>query len=212
MDVFDAISERQTVWSYQQRQVEPEKIERILEAARWAPSGANSQPWDFVVVTDTATKSQLKGLLKEGHSRWMTQAMPEPRPQSAIDVIHQWVEGYSHGCTEFIVCCVNYRTGADPARQAKLEYIYHMNHQSIGAAMENLMLAATALGLGTHWVGAASLVQAELQQLLGIPASVEVIAVLTLGYPAADAGAPQGSPRGKRDRLPLDVVAHYNRW
>lgn len=71
-------------------------------------------------------------------------------------------------------------------------------------------LAATALGLGTHWVGCTSLTQKELRDLLAIPDSVEIVATLTLGYPAEDSNVRGGAPVARERLPPAEIV--YNRW
>lgn len=72
MEVFEAIRTRRSIRVYEDRPVEKEKLERILEAARLAPSAGNRQPWRFIVVTDPKVKDELKEVKKR--------MMPAPPP------------------------------------------------------------------------------------------------------------------------------------
>ncbi len=66
MDLFEAIRERRSVREYQDKEIPKEDIEKILEAGRWAPSGRNTQPWKFIVVTDDRTKEKLERTVPQG--------------------------------------------------------------------------------------------------------------------------------------------------
>lgn len=207
MDVFEAIERRHTVLKYTTKPVEEEKIQKVLEAARWGPSGANCQPWDFVVVTDSDKVLQMRKIAKDSLHRWMKTAMPEPRPDEEITMVQDKMDNYLVDGVVFIVAGLTFREDDDPKRRAKREISHRMNYQSLGLALENLMLAATALDLGTHWIGATALMQEEIQSLLGIPYETEVVTVIALGYPS------EGSDKIRpRTRLPEDITIHHNGW
>ena len=69
MDLFEAIKDRRSIREYSSREVEEEKLNTILEAARWAPSAGNKQPWHFIVVRDAKIRKQFGEM--HPHGRWM---------------------------------------------------------------------------------------------------------------------------------------------
>jgi nitroreductase len=141
MDVLEAIKKRRSVRAYEPTAVPREKLERILEAARLAPSAGNIQPWHFIVVMDANKRSRLAkapfaGFLKEA--------------------------------PVVIVGCGNQK--ASP-RWFMVD---------VAIAMQNMVLAATAEGFGTCWVG--SFNEDEVREMLKIPSDYRVVALLALGY------------------------------
>ena len=125
MDVFEAINGRRSVRAYSSEEVSEEDVERLVEAARLAPSAGNIQPWEFVIVTNAETKRRLADAA-------LRQTFIEEAPV-------------------VIVVCANvarssWRYGS---RGANLYCL-----QDTAAATENLLLAAHALGLAACWVGA----------------------------------------------------------
>ena len=211
MELIDAIMERHTVWHYEPRSVERPKLLDILEAARWAPSGGNTQPWDFIIVTEPALKKEMRKLVKLAHRRWMTEAAIVPQPEEEIEKVCLGIDKYTPPEVCYINFCMTFKEYYVPERQPKPEYIRSMNYQSIGAAVQNLLLAATNNGLGTHWVGCTSLVQPEIVDLFGIPDNTEVVGTIVVGYPSKDSSVRGGVPV-VRTRNPVDAFVHFDRW
>jgi nitroreductase len=170
MDVYEAIRTRKSVRSYLDRQVEPEKLERVLEAARLAPSANNRQEWRFVVVTDPELRRRLA---EEGSGQRFVGQAPV--------VIAACAETDRHDMRCGIPC-------------------YPID---VAIAVDHLTLAAAAEGLGTCWIG--SFDPHKVRQILGIPAEVEVVELLPLGYPRDPAPA-------AKSRLPLGSILHRDRW
>lgn len=125
MEVLEAIKGRRSIRSYVTSEVEPGTLRTILEAAIWAPSAGNLQPWEFVVVDDRGIMKQLaRASLSQ---MWMAEA-------SAI----------------IAVCADTDRTGAIYGERGRRLYAI----QDSAAATQNILLASYSLGLGTCWVGA----------------------------------------------------------
>jgi len=143
MDVFEAIRKRRSVRTYASKPVLMKKLEKILEAARLAPSAVNFQPWHFIVVTD-------------------------PEKREIIAKSGRWA-GFIGEAPVVIVGC------GDRKASPKWYVI------DVSIAMQNMVFAATAEGLGTCWVG--SFDEKVVKRLLKIPAHMKVVALLTLGYP-----------------------------
>jgi nitroreductase len=125
LGVFEAIKERRSVRAYTDEKVSDEDVERLIEAARWAPSAGNIQPWAFVVVKDAETKRMLS-------SATLNQTLIQEAPVA-------------------IVVCAD-ATRSSRVYGSRGEKLYSI--QDTAAATENILLAAQELGLATCWVGA----------------------------------------------------------
>ena len=143
MEVFEAIQRRKSVRTYTKTPVPEEKLGKILEAARLAPSAENIQPWYFIVVTDHEKRKQIA---KSG-------VFAEFLDEAPVVIV---------GCGD---------------RKASPKW-YVID---VAIAMQNMVLAATAEGLGTCWIG--SFDEGLVKRLLKIPERFEVVALLTVGYP-----------------------------
>jgi nitroreductase len=124
LDVLEAIKERRSVRAYTDEEVSERDVERLIEAARWAPSAGNIQPWAFVVVKDVETKRKLSS------------ATLQTLIQEAPVVI--------------VVCADLIRSSSGYGNRGV--HLYSL--QDTAAATENILLAAQELGLATCWVGA----------------------------------------------------------
>lgn len=173
MDLFEAIKRRRSIRNYTNEDVSEEDLEKILEAAIWAPSAGNRQAWDFVVVRDDSVKKALvRAALGQ---RFIAEA------------------------SLVIVVCANMERSASRygSRGSGLYCI-----QDTAAAIQNMLLAVTALGLGACWIGA--FYEEEVAKILELPRGVRPIAIIPIGYPAR---IPQAPPRFR-----LSDVLHYERW
>jgi nitroreductase len=155
MDVFEAIRVRKSVRRYKSRPVEKEKLDRVLEAGRLAPSAANKQPWHFIVVTEPSVREELV----VAHQR-------DQFFKSTSDILNAPV---------VIVACVD-RKKAWVRRDGE-EYW----GVDVAIAMQNMVLCATEEGLGTCWIAAFS--PEATRRVLGVPDDIKVVAMTSLGYP-----------------------------
>jgi nitroreductase len=163
MDLYEVIGKRRSVRGYSEQPVEQEKLDRILEAMRQAPSACNNQPWVFYVVKDPEVQDRLGEAYK---APWFV----------AAPVI--------------IVAC-GLPDQAWRRRDGK-NYV----DVDVTIAMQHLILAATAEGLGTCWIGAFD--ADVVKEALGLEAGVEPIAMTPLGYSGLEPPA--------RERKPMDDV------
>jgi len=127
MNVFEAIKERRSIRSFKEQDVKEEDIEMLIEAARWAPSAGNIQPWEFIIVR----KHELKKELAEAA---FGQAFVEEAP------------------IVIVVCADENRSFQGYSVRGKTLYCI----QDTAAAIQNIHLTAHSLGLGTCWIGAFS--------------------------------------------------------
>jgi len=125
LDVFEAIKRRRSIRAYTGDKVLDEEVKRLIDAARWAPSAGNIQPWEFVVVRDLVTKRRLSAA-----------ALDQTFIEEAPIVI--------------VVCADKSRSGWRYGRRGMNLYCL----QDTAAAIQNLLLTACAMGLGACWIGA----------------------------------------------------------
>jgi nitroreductase len=179
MDIFTAIKGRRSCREFLSDTVETAKIESILEAAAWAPSPLNTQPWEFMVITNQAKKEQV---LAEAE-RCKAWAIEESG--------WRWLESYSVDFLKqapVIIAVIGdpQKTGVDMF-QAEGNMGYQL---ACAAAIQNMLLAAHALDLGSLWFTFFD--RGELRKVLDIPAEKTPISLVCLGKPAQ---APKAVPR-----------------
>ena len=186
MTVVDAIRSRRSIRRYTERPIPAEVIERLLTAATWAPSAHNRQPWRFATLTAPEAKERL--------ARAMGDRLRADRLADGDDpgaVARDADRSYARltGVPVVIVVCL---TMADmdsypDTRRKKAEYL--MAAQSVAMAVQNLLLAAHAEGLGACWMCAPLFCADVVREALSLPDDWEAQALITLGYPA-NAGKP----------------------
>nr|MDO8082482.1 nitroreductase family protein [Candidatus Freyarchaeota archaeon] len=173
MDVFEAINKRRSTRRYKSENVSEEQVKKLLEAAIMAPSGGNMQPWDFIIVRD---KDQKKALARAALGQMFIATAP----------------------VVIVVCANKPRTARRYGdRGAELYSL-----QDTAAATENILLAATAMGLAGCWVGAFD--DDAVSSVFGLPTYVRPVAILPIGVPGEFPRAPP--------RMPLSDVTHYDKW
>lgn len=172
MDISEAIEKRFSCRSYLRRRLSEKDIVAILEAGIKAPNAGNLQNWDFIIIKDDETKEKLTKASL--NQRWMMQA----------DI--------------FIVICSDSRSSKK--YYAKRGDMY--NSQNCAAAIENMLLTATSLKLGSCWVGAFETEAVE--RALHLPDNIRPEAIITLGYPK--------DHNPKKRRASLDAVVHFGEY
>jgi nitroreductase len=182
MDVFEAIRTRRSIRAYEDKPVEEEKLRRVLEAARLAPSAGNRQPWRFIVVTDKKVKEELRSVKER--MRPQPPRAPPRRPGGPLE-----------SAPVLIVGC------ALPDESFPRTDFWKID---VAIALQNLVLAAWEQGLGTCWIEVFH-EEEEVKKVLGLPENARVVAMVALGYPAE-----KKDP--VTDRKPLEEIVRYNRW
>lgn len=158
MEVLDAIKTRRSIRNFKPDPVDDKTLAAIMEAARWAPSWANTQCSRFVVVRDIKIQAQLAGTLSQGNPA--TGAI-EHAPVVIVACAELKKAGYYHG----------------ESRTDKGDWFMF----DVALAMQNLVLAAHALGLGTVHVGLFDAKKAA--DILGVPEGFCVVEMTPLGIP-----------------------------
>lgn len=182
------IEKRHSIRTFTEREVPDELIELLLVAANKAPSAHNQQPWRFIVMRNNK-KQELAHMVTSNAGRF-------PKPASAL----LRMAARSIVSAPVVIAAANTGELIDHGTQLfKIEkemardFFRTMEIQSSAAAVENLLLAATSLGLATVWLGILFLMKDDVMHFLGEPKG-EFMAVVPVGYAARPSSGPQKKP------------------
>ena len=169
MELFEIIKNRRSVRAYKKQDLPQGTIEKLLDAARWAPSAGNVQPWEFVVTFSPDLKSDLA---EAAYGQKDVEEAP-----AAI-----------------VVCADEKRAEESYGERGKTLYCC----QDTAAAVQNILLSAYSLGLGSCWVGAFK--EEEVRKVIKAPKNMRPVALILVGYPDEKPAA--------RARRPLSEIMH----
>lgn len=197
VDVFEVIHNRSSVRSFSPKPIDAQSKKAILEAAIRAPNAGGSEQWLFVSVESEDARKALHRLLVESHRLYFTKLLVKPWTDEKFK---SWLsnlgEDYYFAPLYIAVFAdLTEKRYCDPA----LERLWA--HQSCAAAVENMILAAGGMGIGSCWFGVPLLLEEEFKRLLGMESQdLHLSAVVGFGYPKA----PQ-KPRPRRRDLASSV-------
>jgi nicotinate-nucleotide--dimethylbenzimidazole phosphoribosyltransferase len=200
--VYRAIAERRDVRRFRPDPVPGDVLQRILAAAHHAPSVGLMQPWRLIVVSELETKLAMRRLAQRERLR-----QADRFDERAAHFLDQKVEGVVEAPLGICVCCDH---GDPDAEVLGRGTIPETDVYSAACAIENLWLAARAEGLGIGWVSFYR--PGDLRELLGIPARVDPIAWLCVGWPDERPVRPGLEAAGWSARVPLEAVVMEERW
>src|SRR5690242_20880599 len=200
-DIFEVMSTMRAMRRLKPDPVPDELIKKILQAAQWAPSGGNTQRWRFLVIKDPEIKKQVQVYYKRLYDetvgpRYASSAPPPGSDPARYQRQHAAVEyltEHYHEAPVWIVACLE--DGVNPGRSAG---------SSIYPAVQNMLLAARALGLGSVLTTRHITHEKEVDAAMGIPPGFHSYAILPIGYPMGRFG-----PVG---RGPLSEVVYLDGW
>jgi 5,6-dimethylbenzimidazole synthase len=183
--------------------IDDELLTRVLEAAHRAPSVGLSQPWDFLLIRDRTTRQKVHALATEQRDAFAA-SLPADR-RTAFDGLK--IEAILDTPLNIAVTC-------DPGRGGRHVLGRHADPRttwfSAAIAIQNLWLAARAEGLGVGWVSFFG--PQEVADVLGLPAHVELVGYLCVGYVDEFAAAPELVRSGWAKRRPLSWAVHQEEW
>jgi nitroreductase len=201
-DLFDIMHTTRAMRRLKPDPVPDELIHQILEAGICAANGANRQAWRFLVIKDRAIKERVQHFYKRAFDevvgpRYQNSAPPPgvnaekyARQHAAVE----YLTDHYHEAPVWIVACLD--TGTSTPNRSTGASIY--------PAVQNMLLAARALGLGATLTTRHLLYEAETEAALGLPPGVHSYAILPIGYPMGNFG-----PVG---RGPLSDIVYQDRW
>jgi nitroreductase len=209
--VFEAMRTTRAVRRLRTDPVPDAVLRRLIEAATWAPSGGNRQPWRIVVVRDAAAKQRLRDLYVQtwesyarGQRRAMEQLPPDSRRRGermlrAADHLAE----HLHEAPVILVFCFNPQLLA--ITDATLGRPSVVGGASLYPAVQNLLLACRAEGLGCVLTTLLCMFEADVRTLLQIPAPWATSAFIPIGYPS-------GSGHGPVSRKPVEDMCFLDTW
>ena len=201
MNLLEAMYSQRGFTRFRRDPVPKEAIDKIIEAATQAPSGGNHQHWEFIAITDPDLVAQVGGVYKDV---WLKAQGAEPGPdETPVYRAARYLANHMPEVPAMILVCVDHSKGylahtpGEPIVAGKYA-------SSIWPAIQNLFLAARALGLGTRLTTAHERGDQRIKDILGIPDHVETVMLTPLGYPRGSFGPVQ--------RRPSSEVTSYNRY
>ncbi len=198
MGLFEAMLSQRQITRFKPDPVPREAIKKIIASATKAPSGGNAQPWHFVAITEPDLIARIGGIYKE---LWLRARGPQVQPgETPVYRAARYLANHMPEVPAMILVCADNSgdyTPGQPIERGRYA-------SSIWLAVQNLFLAARALGLGTRLTTTHIRREQEIKDMLGIPDYVETVALTPLGYPRGRFGT--------TDRKPAAEVSSYNRW
>jgi F420 biosynthesis protein FbiB-like protein len=197
--LLDTVRGRRSVRRYLDKEVPVEHVERVLEAAHWAPSPHGRQPWRFAIITEECTKNKLADAMGEEWRNNLEMDGQEP------EVVEKRLEGSRRRLLDapvLVLLCLYLEDLDEYPNEARQRNETTMAVQSLGAAAQNALLAAYELGLDAGWMCAPLFSPENVVEALSLDANVVPHALLTLGYAAGD-------PPKRRSRRPLEELVIY---
>ncbi|WP_338472555.1 nitroreductase [Niallia sp. XMNu-256] len=169
MDIFEAIFNRRTVGKVKPDPIEKEKIEKLLEAAIWAPNHYHTEPWKFFVLTGEGRRSLGRALAEIAKEN-----MDDPETKENQEKLKREEEKPFRAPVIITVAV----TPSDNPKVIEIEEV-----GAVSAAIQNMLLAAHALGLGAIWRTGKPTYHSKMKQLFGLREQDEVLGFIYIGYP-----------------------------
>ena len=192
IDLFEAIDSQRAIRRFKPDPVPDELITRLLQAAIKAPSGGARQGWSFIVIRDQDTKDKIGELYRTGDRFSIT---PELTGQvRRVYGAAQYLEDHMEDVPVFILVCIEANDNGT------------FSAASIYPAVQNILLAARGMGLGSCLTTRQMRFEEEIKQMLDIPEGVATAALLPIGFPA------EGVGYGPTRRKALEEVAFDGGW
>jgi nitroreductase len=202
-----AIQDRRSIRDYSEEPVSDHDLDMILEAARQAPSGENAQPWRFIVVKDEGTRRKLGALAGGGSGRRFTAEFVTKKMQERFSSLEDEAKKRAafEKLTSGQVSAFLANAPVNLVVCGKKD-VWDMPYDT-SAAIENMLLMVTALGLGACWVIAPCIDirdEERIKALLGIPEGFKAVSIVSVGHPTR--------PHRPRPRLPIKDLVFRETW
>jgi F420 biosynthesis protein FbiB-like protein len=183
VDLFDVIRSRRSIRRYRPDPIPRQAIERLLEAAAWAPSAHNRQPWRFAVIAGPQAKERLASAM--GDRLRGDRARDGDSPEAIERDVRRSHERIA-GAPLVVVACLSMRDMDRYPDERRASAERAMAIQSVALAVQNLLLMAHAMGLGACWMCAPLFCQEAVREALSLPDDWEAQALITIGLPAEE--------------------------
>jgi nitroreductase len=194
-NLLQIIEHRRSARIYKRGKVSDGQLKTIEEAARWAPAGAHTQPWEFVITRD---RKKMKRVREIYANEWRRRIMEDPVHYKGIK------KDYVGDVSVLVLVCGDprtklvYLTTRQPSDREKLF------QAGIANAVQQMMLAAASMNLGTVWVSVREEVEPELRELFKVPNDLRLLWVVPIGHA-------RSWPKAKRRRS-VSSFTHYETY
>jgi nitroreductase len=199
MDVLEVMGTAVSMRWLKRDPVPDELIEKLLWAATRASNPGNSQPWDFVVVREEATRREVADIITEpmkGFRPSPSELPEDPTQRRILQGVSYLVEHMGDIPVLIFVCGNNVYPPNAPQEP--------MMYSAVFGAAQNLMVAARALGLGAAYTTFHLSREAQIKTRLGMPDETRICVTIPVGWPGRDFGS--------LTRRPLEEVVHHDHW
>ena len=206
--ILEAMRKRRSVRRYSERRVSRMILDQLFEAARWAPSNWNSQPWKFIVSDSEELNKRIMHRLRSRAE----DGLKDSQKDDVLDpMIHHCVRFFAPLDESPVLVAACYRPHSVRLDAVLADYFddesggtaWNPNLLSLGMATQNLLLAAHTMGLGACFhSGPVPMLRSEIHELLDLPTRLELAGIVTIGWPR-DVEEVQGS------RKPLAKTVQY---
>ncbi len=199
MSIKEVIAQRRSIRKYTAQAVPKALVLEVLEAARWAPSAHNAQPWRFITVFDGVVKRRLAEAMADA---WVKDVAKDGLvvEQSLLDAS---IQCFSNAPV-LIVACLSMESMTKYLDAKRQQCEHDLAVQSLGAAIQNLLLSAHERGLGACWFATPVFCKEAVRTVLAVPEDVEPQAIVLMGYPNEKPDAPK--------RKTLDEFCFVDAW
>jgi len=209
-EFLELVRKRRSIRRFKPDPIPDDYIEKMIEVARWAMSGGNGQPWEFIAVKDQDTKKRIVELIIEQDKYvWDIEKTREKELRHpAFRVSHgKPIEAFQDAPV-FIVVCGDPRAVQATVLAAHFLLIeggpFAHFMKNIANATTLLHLAAASLGLGSMWVSIQNTIEPRLKDLLDLPVELAIHTIVPVGYPAFIPAPPY--------RRPVKEILHYEKY
>jgi nitroreductase len=172
-ELLKLMQHRRSVRVYKSGKVSDQQLETILEAARWAPSGANTQPWELVVTRD---RKKMKRVREIYANEWKQRKLEDPVHYKGLK------KDYVGDVSVLVLVCADARTKQVYLTTRQAADREKLFQASVANAVQQMMLAAANMNLGTVWVSVREEVEAELRELFEVPKELRLLWVMPIGH------------------------------
>jgi nitroreductase len=201
------ILDRRSIREFTPDPVSDSDLDKILEAARQAPSGENAQPWRFIIVKDEGTRKKLGAIAGGGSGRRFTAEFVTKKMQERFSNLED--EAKKKAAFQKLTSGQVSAFLADAPVNIVIvgkKDVWDMPYDT-SAAIENILLIVTALGLGACWVIAPCIDirdEERIKTILGIPEEFKAVSILSVGHPTR--------PHRPRPRIPIKDLVFSEKW
>ncbi len=195
ISLFEAIDTQRAIRRFKPDPISNELIVKLVEAATRAPSGANTQPWRFLIIRENHLKNKIADYYKKSWYKYLEKRIYNPIPKK-IKVSATYLANHIQEAPILILICIEH--GGSPSTMSRGASIY--------PAVQNMLLTARAYGLGSVLTTLHKDYENEIKQIFDIPENVETAALLPIGYPL------EGHGYGMNKRMSPEEVIHWDMW